>query len=201
MALGVPLIGLALGVGTSRGLKGLQTKGKLYGRILTAILLIGLGTRVIELGQLDRSVTEDGGRLVARENLETLASMLLEEGALNPAVLTYELVGLPEGLTQGRVQPWLWWNTNLGAGSRDVPSNGSNEWLELLLKSHTDGHLLIAAGPPRGPGTPGGANWFTEASIRRSSYKVGLTVQELRTLRDRQGRWYATLWEISPSAQ
>jgi hypothetical protein len=201
MALGVPLIGLALGVGASRGLKALQKKSKLYARILTALLLIGLGTRLVELGQLDRSVTEDGGRLVARENLETLASMLLEEGALNPAVLTYELVGLPEGLTQGRVKPWLWWNTNLGAGSRDVPSNGSNEWLELLLRSHAAGHLLIAAGPPRGPGTPGGANWFTEASIRQSSSKVGLKAQEVRTLRDRQGRWYATLWALTPSAQ
>jgi len=196
MALGVPLIALALGVGAAQGIKSIKTRGRLYSQLLLALLLIGLGGRLTELIQLDRSVTEDGGRLVARENLETLTDMLLEEGALNPAVLTYELVGLPEGLSQGRVRPWLWWNTNLGPNNREVPRNGSDEWLALMLRSHADGHVLVATAPPRGPGTPGGTNWITEESMKEASRKVGLTARALRTLHDAQGRWYATLWEL-----
>lgn len=199
LALATPLLGLALGLGAAAGLEGLHRHHRALALAALVLLALGLGGRLVELRALDQDLSEHGGRLMELDNLERLTEALVAEGATSPAVLSYELVALLEGFSGGEVRPWLWWKSNQAISRDRRGHNGSPEWLRLLLRTHSGGHLLIAWAPPSGKGGPGGVNWVAPSTLRSAGADVGLTPRVLRQLYDSQGRWYATLWALPPS--
>lgn len=200
LALGTPLLALAFGVVAARGLEKVRGRSRILAGLLCAALVLGMAGRLSALYRFDTSVSEGAGRLLVRQNIEKLTEVLEAEGARNPAVLTYELVALLEGMSGGSIRPWMWWKANLLSRSSPTIRNGSAEWLRLLLRSHRGGYLLVASGPPSGPGTPAGVSWFDGHDLKEAGQQVGIEPRAVRELRDSEGRWYATLWALQAAA-
>jgi len=199
MALWLPLLPMALGAGAALAWEAAGPRLKPVVLTLLIVSAMLVPARTASLGRFDAEVEERAGRLMDWTNVRELTAALEEQGATDPAILSYEGMALFEGLTDGRVRPWQYWRANIrGVPGRPAPAHGSDAWLAAVLRAHAGGHLLVIAAPPALGQQPGGRSFWTAAELSEVGRRQGQSVFEVRDLRDARGRWYATLYAVGP---
>jgi hypothetical protein len=192
LGVALPFVCLAIGVGAAALPD--RRSGWAVLAFLVAAALLGRGAG---LARLDGSLEERTGRILDQRAWQVLGDALLEEGALSPAALDYEVMGLAELYTAGQVRPFLYARAS-DPRNRDCLKAGSDAWLAQVLRAHAGGHLLASWGTEGIPTLAGRTSWVEPDRLRRIAASQGQGIRAVREVVDARGRWTATLYAVSP---
>lgn len=203
LALWLPVLAPAVGVGVAalvQARSGRRWRGAILGLAGAALLLTSAG-RVQSLILVERDLSEQVGRLSDARNQARLARELTRLGAEAPAALEYDLMSLMDGWSGGRVRPWLYARSALGAGRIGCLRSSDPRWLARIVEAHAGGHLVVAWGVVGNLGGAQPSSWASPEQVRAAGRAAGLEVAEAAELFDELDRWYATIWEIGERDQ
>lgn len=187
LALALPALAVALAaaakVPTARGARA----------VVTAMVLLAVIGRGSELARLDAVLDEHAGRTLDVAGWEALGAALERQGATSVAALEYEVLGVAEAFTGGRVRPFQY----ARSGRPGCLAAGGDAWLGAILEAHAGGHLLVSWGTSGAPTAGGRPSWVGPDLLRRVARSVGLGVAPVDEVTDPRGRWVGTLYGIT----